>query len=173
MTSESMYIYVYFCFYFFPIIYLFSKNKLYIVSSAEALFFQLFYNWYDLWVCPVLLVRNTGYSVQCVVSWLMVYLYTRSQCSDCFGMIFESPLQFHVGITFKWCFVVLCDVVSLVLLLEVIVWLNSEIFSFGGCWCLWGSCNISFKSDILTMFASPFLPPTLGSMWYFISLATD
>ena len=50
----------------------------------------------------------------------MVYLYNNGN-----RMLFELPLQFHVGISFKWCFFgcffVLCDAVSVILLLAVIV----------------------------------------------------
>ena len=64
----------------------------------------------------------------------MVYLYNRRQCSHGYRVIFESPHQSHVGISFKCCFFcfVLCDVISVALLLAVIVWQNCEFFSFGG-----------------------------------------
>ena len=47
--------------------------------------------------------------------------------------IYDSP-SVSCGHFFKvlFCCFVLCGVVSVVLLLAVIVWLNSEIFNFGG-----------------------------------------
>ena len=50
-------------------------------------------------------------------------------------MIFESPFTFtwsFLLIDVLFCCFVPCDVVSVVWLLAVIVWLNLELFSFGG-----------------------------------------
>ena len=127
-------------------IHLFSKNKFNILLaprhwSSGCSTIQTFMNI----VCegnPVPLVSSTGYSVQCVVRWLMVYLYNRSHISHSYRMIFllVSPsASYWYFFKVIFCCFVLCDMVPVVLLLAVIVWLNSEFFSSCGCWCLWGS----------------------------------
>ena len=61
---------------------------------------------------------------------MVYYKYNKSPCSHDNRMIFESPLQVSCGNFFNvmgFCFF-RTDVVSVVLLLAVIVWLNS--FSF-------------------------------------------
>ena len=64
-----------------------------------------------------------------------MYLYKRSQCSHDYRMNFESPFTFMWLLLLNdvlFCCFVTCNLVSVVWLLAVLVWLSSELFSFGG-----------------------------------------